>query len=849
MEPYRFGAIEIRPAERVVTVDGRPAPLGSRAFDVLLALVERRDRVVTKNELLDLAWPGLVVEENNLQAQVSSLRRALGPRVIATIPGRGYRFAMAEGGAPSHAASASCAARSTSDLRRGLPSLAAPLIGRDDELAAIDRLLDQHRLVTIGGAAGIGKTSIVIAAAEQRLPRMRDGVVWADLAPISDAGLVPAVLAKALQVQAAPGSDVTLPLLAALRELSALVVIDNAEHVLAAVARLADAILSQAPGITILVTSRAALKLKSERLMRLGPLGVPEPGVPLEEARTYGAIALLEERARAANARFELNDENIGLAVEICRHLDGIALAIELAAARVPLLGMRGLAERIGQRFRLLASSSPVVPTRQQTLLAALDWSHELLSQEEQKVFRRLGVFAGDFPVELATAVVRDEAIDEWAAIDSLGALVDRSLVEVDTGVVPRYRLLESARAYALLKMSAEETRATQRALAAAMLRMFERAQEEWWSWVERDWFAAYGAELENMRAALDWSMEHDPPLAIALLGASSALHGVHGLEFELRQRCERLVAHAPGRVDPATEGRYWLAFAHAARGMNRDKALSSARRAAELFRHAGDERMRFMALVMEATRLSGAEADAVAAQFTAIERPEWPARMKYWGAISHATAHARNGRDAQADVLFDRALEHAHASGSELLVSRCIGNIADRALMSGDVEKAVRLGRELMRAIPERHYHAVVTRAKFGNALLRAGDIREARSVIASWIRMSRALEWETFPTFAPLLAYFAASEERFESAARLLGYAAVAGERMGGDPEPNEQKALDLATAAVQARLGDDARKRLMAEGARLDEEAVCALALEAALKAPAGPPRPASRRRLSA
>jgi predicted ATPase/DNA-binding winged helix-turn-helix (wHTH) protein len=844
-EAYRFGPVEIRPVERLVMVGGEPVALGSRAFDVLVALVERRDRVVTKNELLDLAWPGLVVEENNLQAQVSALRRALGPHAIATVPGRGYRFSMASGHASPAGASASTPFAPSADLRRGLPRLAAPLIGRDDELAALDRLIEQHRLVTIGGAAGIGKTSIAHAVAEERLGKLRDGVVWAELAPIWDAALVPAVIAKALQVQAPPGTDVTAPLMAAVRNLEALIVIDTAEHVLEAVAQVVNDILAHAPRVTVLVTSRAALKLKQERLMRLGPLGVPEPGVGLEEARTFGAIALIEERARALNPRFVLTEENVALAIEVCRHLDGIPLAVELAAARLPVLGMRGLAERIGQRFRLLASSSPLVPTRQQTLLAALDWSHDLLSPEEQKVFRRLGVFAGDFSLELATAVVRDASIDEWTAIDALGALVDRSLVEVDAAEAPRYRLLESARAYALLKMASDELQATQRALAAALLATFERAELESWSWLESEWITTYGAELENMRAALDWSMGHDPGLAVALLGCARFLHSVHGLDFEIRLRCERM---DPGPGAPAAvEARYWLARATVVRLVNWESTLSCALRAAELFAGLGDDMMRYIALSIAALNQSLEVARSTCAEYASLERADFPPRAKYMGLLTMASIAMRDGRDADAQAILEQSVELAQACGSELLLRRSLGNVADLALAMGNVERAVRVGRELMASTPERHYHAMVVRGNLANALLQSGKVAEAREALASWCDLARATQWETLATFAPVLPLLAACEGRHESAARLLGYARRRmQEETGGEPEVNERRAFDLALAEVEARLDAAMRERLANEGAALGEEAVCALALElSGATAPAATPTPASRR----
>ena len=826
-EAYRFGAIEIRPASRELLVGGAAAAIGGRAFDVLVALVERRDRVVTKNELLDLAWPGLVVEENNLQAQVSSLRRVLGAKAIATIPGRGYRFTLSEDTSLRTAMPATASTK-FDELRRGMPRLSNALLGREDELAALDRLLDQHRLVTIAGAGGIGKTSLAVAAAEQRLPKMRDGILWVDLAPIRDPALVPAAVAKALQVQAAPGADVTPSLLAAVGTLQLLVVIDTAEHVLDAVAQLVEAMLA-APDVKMLVTSRSTLKLKVERVMRLAPLGIPDPGVGIDEARAFGAIALLDERVKALDPRFALGDGNLGYAIEVCRHLDGIALAIELAAARVPVLGMARLAERIGQRFRMLSSSSPTLPTRQQTLQAALDWSYELLSPDEQKAFRRLAVFPSDFSLEIATAVVGDEAVDEWGAIDAIAALVDHSLVEVDAGSVPRYRLLETARAYAALRNSPEETRSAQRALADALLELFEKAEIESWSWTESEWLAAYGRELESMRAALDWTMANERALAIALLGASRALHSVQGLDFELRMRCERI---EPGRdvvVPPAVEGRYWLARAMALRQFNRERSLACSRKAAELFRAVANDMMVYVALCMASFNEAIEVARETMREVSSIERAEWPPRVKFWAVLAGSNVAIRDCELRRAESLLEVGVQYARQCDSDLMLRRALGNVADLALALGDVDKAVRLGREVVARIPERQYPALVVRGNFITALLQAGELEEARGVLISWIRLARAAQWDTFPTFALVLPLLAAREGRFESAARMLGYARRRADEGGGNIEANEEKAYDVALQLTGRELGPAALKRLMEQGALLDEEAVCALALE--------------------
>jgi hypothetical protein len=469
-----------------------------------------------------------------------------------------------------------------------------------------------------------------------------------------------------------------------------------------------------------------------------------------------------------------------------------------------------------------------LVPTRQQTLLAALDWSHDLLSPDEQKVFRRLGVFAGDFSLELATAVARDAELDDWAVIDALGALVDRSLVEVDAAAVPRYRLLESARAYALLKLPAQEAHATNRALANTLLAIFEGAERESWSWIHGDWVAAYGGEIENMRAALDWSMEHDRPLAMALLGNSRFLHSAHSLDFELRVRCEKLQAAPLPQVSPRVEADYYHALAWTLRFAKRERALGSALRAAELYRELGDDMMRCVALTKVALVQDLEHALATASVFTALQRPDWPPRVKYAVVTARAFIALREA-NAQADALLEQGLECARQCGSDNLVRRMLGNIADRALFCGDVEKAVRMGRELVVKTPERHYHVLIVRGNLANALLHAGQVESAREVMASYLDLSRVLDWDTFTVFAPVMALLAASEARYETAARLIGYADRWAEEVGDRSEDNERRSRRRALTLVEEHIEPAAQERLLAEGAALDEEGVCALVLE--------------------
>jgi len=521
---YRFDRYELHPAERRLLVDGQPAVLGGRAFDVLMALVERRGRIVTKDELLDIAWPGMVVEENNLAVQISALRKLLGGTVIATVAGRGYQFTgdlQPLDAAPPAPAAPSGAAPATS-LR---------LIGRDAELAALAALLQAHRLVTLVGPGGIGKTRLALGWCEG--PGRGEPVVWVDLSGLSDAALLPAT------VLAAVGGTAAAPL-AALREtlapLALTLVLDNAEPLAAEVAALAQTLLDAAPRLRLLVTSQVPLRLPAEQVDRLGTLALPEGPIGRltpEQALQHGAVALFVERARAADPLFELAPGNVTSVVEICRRLDGLPLALELAAARVPSLGVTALAAALDERLRMLGDPQRSAPARQRTLRAALEWSHGLLDLRAQRVFRRLGVFAGGFPLAAAQAVTADDdptqALDGWAVMATIGRLVEDSLVTRDAAEPPRYGLLESARLFALEQLErsgeAAAVRARQLAWCAGFVEQVLGGDHLDGKVLDAERAARIAAEYPNLRAALEQSLAReggDRPagaaLAVALL-------------------------------------------------------------------------------------------------------------------------------------------------------------------------------------------------------------------------------------------------------------------------------------------------------------------------------------------
>lgn len=450
----RFGPVELRPQERRVLVHGQPQALGARAFDLLLVLAQRRDRVVSKSELLDTVWPGMVVEESNLPVHVSALRKALGTHAIVTIPGRGYRFALSTG--PGVAASAP--SPTPMPWRFDQPVEVAPIIGREEMVYDIVAALLEHRFVNIVGPGGIGKTRLARAVLRRLREDFVDGVWWSDLAAVPTGGAVAGAMARSLEEP--PGTDDTPAALArALASRSQmLLVLDNCEHVTASVVTVVAPLLQALPMLRLLLTSRVPLHLPGEHVWRLEALPVPAVGATLDEARSCGAFELFELRAKASDQRFQIDAAQLPAAIALCRKLEGHPLAIEMAAARAPQLGLTALLDRLGDRLRLLRASDPAQPDRQLSLRTMLDWSISLLDATQRAVLRRLSVFAGSFSLEAAQQVVADEALDEWAALDALAALVDHSLVQTELPgdtAPPRYRLAETTRLYAFEQLQA----------------------------------------------------------------------------------------------------------------------------------------------------------------------------------------------------------------------------------------------------------------------------------------------------------------------------------------------------------------------------------------------------------
>ncbi len=397
---------------------------------------------------------------------------------------------------------------SQATARNNLPLQLTSFVGRGRELDELAALLRENRLVTITGAGGVGKTRIAVQLCDQIRDDHRDGAWLVDLAPLEQQALVETTLLSALQLPSTSGSalDVVIAYLKARR---ILLILDNCEHLIAGAGEVAARIVQACPSVHIVATSRQALEVAGERVYRLPSLAVPDSSRDFRDALSHGAVTLFVDRAVAAYSGFSFSDDNAPDVVEICRRLDGIPLAIELAAARVNVLAPHQIAERLDERFRLLTSADSRTLPRHRTMTALIDWSYDLLTEREQRLFESLSVFAGGCTLEAATSVCGIEGEDELDVIDLIASLARKSLLVAElAGNVQRYRLLESSRQYAKDKLKARgEQEEVARRHAVFFVQLAERLNDAWETTPDREWLPQANVEAENWRAALDWAL------------------------------------------------------------------------------------------------------------------------------------------------------------------------------------------------------------------------------------------------------------------------------------------------------------------------------------------------------
>ena len=541
-ETIRFGRFTLRPSARVLLVDERSVPLGARAFDLLQALIDRRDRVVGKSELLDLVWPGLVVEENNLTVQVSVLRKLLGPQAIATVHRRGYRFTASL--KPLETSGA------TADTPNNLPRHVTSFVGRERELAEVDELLADLRLLSIVGIGGIGKTRLATAVARRHERDFPDGIWFVDLAPLVDAASVVRAAARSLNVPERPERALIDAVCEHAASRRLLLVLDNCEHLHEACQRFAQAWLGATRAPTLLVTSREALHIDGECCYALPALALPDPAARLDEIEATPAVRLFVERARQHQPQFQLGPTQAAGVARLCIHLDGIPLALELAAARIAVMSVEQILDRLDDRFRLLTGGNPAALARHQTLLATLDWSHALLTPPERLLYARLAAFSGSFTLEAAQGICTDPGLDEWNLLDALTSLSRKSLVLLERGAQGnRFRLLETVRQHALdrLRESGTEAAWLERHLTWYTA-LAEKIEPQLVSSGQSTAFTLLDAEHDNLRAAL----RHAPgrgdstEAGLRLASAIWRFWSVRGYRVEGRNLLEALLMAAP---------------------------------------------------------------------------------------------------------------------------------------------------------------------------------------------------------------------------------------------------------------------------------------------------------------
>jgi predicted ATPase/DNA-binding winged helix-turn-helix (wHTH) protein len=551
-----FDPFELNVTERSLKKADHVIPLGGRAFDILLALVDRPGEVVSKGELFAKVWPDVTVEEGSLRVHLSMLRKALadggcGRRYIENVKGRGYCF-VAPVTRQAGKDKASSFARSSN-----LPPALSRMIGRDDTILEIRNRLETERLITVLGTGGIGKTTVGLAVGHSALADFSGAVFFVDLSVLRDKEQVVGAIASAIGL-VTQRVDLEDALFDYLHDRKALLILDSCEHLIEKAAEVADCLFQRAPALCMLATSRETLQIPCERVFRLHPLECPpeEPGQTVAEVLSYPSVQLFVERVSARGNDFSLTDDEAPMVGEICRKVDGIALAIELAAATAAIFGLSDTVTRLSSRLDLLKLGRRTANARHQTLRAMLDWSHDHLSEVERIVLRRVTIFVGCFTLEAVLKVAEEEGIGHSEVADAVGSLVEKSLIgsRFDHQEIS-YRLLDTTRSYASDKLIASgehDTIAARHAnlmiqfLEANSVDLFELRSSEAVADLAQDY-------IGNVRAALEWSFgpKGNDGTAIRLAAAAAQLLLDMSLLLECRNWMERAIDRMIADCDP----------------------------------------------------------------------------------------------------------------------------------------------------------------------------------------------------------------------------------------------------------------------------------------------------------
>jgi predicted ATPase/DNA-binding winged helix-turn-helix (wHTH) protein len=830
MEVLKYGRFEIRPALRQVWVDGAASPLGSRAFDLLMLLVEQRDRVVTKDELLEKVWPGLVVEENNLSVQVATLRRALGAEAITTVTGRGYRFTAPAAVDPEHTSDASAAGN--------LSVHAASLFGRDEELAQLLEACAGAACVTLCGLAGVGKTALANAAAHRLAARERyaHGAWRIDLTEVREPALMSQAICNTLGIELEGRQDPLRECVAQLQHRELLLMLDNCEHIVEAVAAFVEQLLAKAGRIHVLATSQETLRVAGERVIRLNPLAVPA-SADVHEVEGYGAVRMLLERVRAAmGGRFTPAAEEFVDLVEICRQLDGIPLALEFAATRVPLLGLAGVRSRLNDRLHLLAGGSRSAPPRHRSLQAALEWSHQLLSPRTQSILHRLAVFPSGF--SLLGAQLLLDLPSEADLIEHLNVLVDRSLVTLQPGAHPRYRMLETTRSFALDCLNAVSDGVDwqeRHALTMGKLCLHAaRQRDSSWMW----------QEMPNTRVALAWALATPAhgDTAVTIATYTSVVLAAGGA---IREALDNLLRVQPLITDQrpaALAARYWhwLGRLGVEGRLPSSQCIEALQKADAMFMALGEPRHRHACqrhlaeAELRAGHIDLAQQHLQAARDLELESTPAADRMRRLR-VEALLADARNEHAA--------ALRHAQAALTLAEAHRVdryrlllMADMAWSHLQMGHADAAVAAFQELLLHLDDSIRQGLArARALSGltAALVAAGRIDEV--VRGAGRSVSALQQANLLRSRCDVFAWVAAAVGNVQVAAQLVGAGEDFAARSETERDPISQLARARAMALIDATLSAEDRNYWCGQGALANEAELMHLLEHAFTNAP--------------
>ena len=699
---------------------------------------------------------------------------------------------------------------------RSASLVSTKLFGRDEDIAELVRLVTENRLVTVLGAGGIGKTQVAqqVRRAVQAIAFAGDAP-WVDLSPLAGTSHLMTAVANvaAVQPEARDDGDAVAALARALAHRRMLLVLDNCEHLVSEVVAMVHAVLEAAPGVHVLVTSQQVLRVAGEHVYRLEPLALPPLGSPATQAATFSAVAMLLERAGAAHHRFALTERNTDDIVALSRHLDGLPLAIEMAAAWLPKLGARSLLERLAEWQRLLRAPTEGMPARQQTLQATLEWSHSLLEPVQQRVLHRLSAFAGTFRVDVVYPVVGacdPDLVDEAATLAVLAALIDKSLVQAVQLEPARYRLLETTRLHAAERLEAEgEATQTHARLGRVLAALAREVESSYWDMGDREWLELYAPEYDDLQVAFDRACEMREVGIAAVIGtALQRMDHLRAITTARRRRAELLFAMLDEADDEASAWIWTCLTSHNMISLEIVSRREAATRALAAWRRISDSMRLHFALGFYANECSRAgdfaAADSALAEARELERPNWPVRRRMWGASARAGV-CINKSDATGYREHCRAeLALADRVGAERTAAAARLKLADAALMAGDVTEAIALG-----DVAVQQLRSLDQPANLGLAL---SNLCSALVFLGDRLREAMAAAREALPLLSrgwgihfvlDALALAAAERGRCEDAARLLGYTDHWYRTHDDDRQANEariaQRARELATVAL--------------------------------------------------